>query len=154
MADDYHLSRLRLAEKLLLEAATKSELWAVRNLLLIVSEAIAEGVRLTPGVASFVSGALRKIYEGAKADDAFGIKRKRGEKDHRAARSRNFMLADAVERLRENMTLEAARQTVEEKTGIPENTIRKAWVEHHKEARRQIDLEKDVLGKVMPITLP
>lgn len=155
MPDDYHRLRLNLAEKTLLEKATKGELWAVQTLLRIVSEAIADGETLTPGIALFVSTALRKIWEGAKADDAFGIKRKRGEKDQRAARSRQFMLADAVERLRESgMTLEEARGNVHEKTDISENTIQKAWIKNHKEARRQIDLEKEYLGKVMPIILP
>lgn len=150
-----HCSRLILAEKMLLEKAAKCELWAVRNLLRIVSEAIAEGVVLTPKIALFVSTALRRIHDGKKADDAFGIKRKRGEKDQRAARNRQFMLAYAVEQLRESgKKLEDARQTVEEKAGISENTIQKAWIKYRKEARRHINLEIKALGRVMPITLP
>jgi hypothetical protein len=106
-------------------------------------------------VSDYLSNALHKIWSGKKADDAFGIKRRRGEKDNRQAQQRSFRMADCVGRLhRDGTTLEKAFATVAARFNRSEESVKRAWKQNYKEVRRQISLEEEHLGKVMPISLP
>jgi len=152
LADEYHWCKLRLAEELLLPKGRAGELWAIQNLLSLVSEAIADSARIPPRIAAFASSALQRIYEGEKADDAFGIKRKRGEKDTRRANRRAFCMADRIERHRklQDMTLEDAVAEAADHFHASVHTAKSAWKKNYKEARRLIDLELEHFNKIQP----
>jgi hypothetical protein len=156
MDADYHGLRLRLAEELLLPAARNGELWAIQNLLLIVSDAIGDQCVLPEGVAGYLSKALAAIHGGKKADDAFGIRRKRGEKYTRKFRQRRYFMADCVERLRyhEKLTLESATEVVAERFSMTPDSVKLAWKENHKEVKRIHALEKECFGRVDDVVWP
>lgn len=153
MDAEYHALRLKLAEKMLLKKAEDGELWAIQNLLLLVSDAIADGVPLSPLIASYISSSLRKIHDGEKADDAFGIKRKRGEKDTRRSQQRAFSMADAIERLRyhDKLTLEKAIAFAATKFSVSEDSVKRNWKAHNKEVKRLMELELDNFGIIHPV---
>jgi hypothetical protein len=153
LISESHAEALNLAEDLLLPKAIKGELWAIQNLLLLVSKAIADECPLTPGVAEYVASALRAIYEGGNADDAFRIKRKRGEKDTRRARRKAFMLATSiVQKMQlDSKTLDCAASEVAAKHYVSEDTAKKAWKDHHREVKRLLRLEKEAFGRIQRI---
>lgn len=144
MDSEYHKSRLELAEKLLLQQACNGELWAIQNLLLITAEAIRDGCPLTIGIAAFMHYALGKIYIGEKADVAFGIVRKRGEKDTRESQQRAFGFAHMVECRRKyhDETLEIAVEKVAALNKASDNTVKAAWQQFHKDAAQLIRLDR------------
>jgi hypothetical protein len=146
--EELHYLRLELAEKSLLPKAEAGELWAIQNILKLVAEALADGVKLNTKVALFISKALIKIYDGEKADNAFGIARKRGEQDNRRVRQRNFAIATFIEdaRKKQNITIEEAAVLAANKYHVSEDTAIKAQKNHGREARRMIELNKEIFG--------
>jgi len=156
LGSEYHTTKLQVAEVLLLPDAKKGELWAIQNLLLISSEAIREKCPLTDGIADYISCALAAIHNGEKADAAFGIRRKRGEKDNRASRMRAYSMADCVERLRyhkNGMTLELAIEEVAPKFSAAPDTVKLAWKKNYKDVRRMFELERKY-GAVQEVMWP
>lgn len=148
LSDDYHYLRLKLAEELLLPKAQIGELWAIQSLLKLAAEALADGARLNLNVATFISEALIKIYDGEKADDAFGIARKPGEKNTRRARQRSFSMAFFIEKTckQENVTLDNALSQAADKYHASYDTAKKAWKDNYKEARRILQLHENNFG--------
>jgi hypothetical protein len=82
-----------------------------------------------------------KIYQGEKADLAFGISRSRGEKNTRASRQRNFSIALFVEEMDDHV-LEVKFQLAADKFHVSSETARKAWQKNHVEVRRMLELKK------------
>src|SRR5579862_5077891 len=83
-----HSRRLRIAERSFLPGALAGETSACERVLMFAADAITDGMTLSPGVAEFVAGGLRAVYMRRVGGEAFGIKRRRGEKDTRRARRR------------------------------------------------------------------
>ena len=146
--EELHYLRLELAEKSLLPKAEAGELWAIQNILKLVAEALADGVKLNTKVALFISKALIKIYDGEKADNAFGIARKRGERDNRKSRQRNFSIAYEIEKARkyDGLTIESAEVLAATKYHVSYDTAKKAVKDHGKEARRNLELHDKMFG--------
>lgn len=141
LSDYYHSSRLRLAEELLLPKAESGEIWAIQNLLKLVSDALDDGARINKKTANFLSKALIQIYRGEKADVAFGISRVRGQKDTRLSRQKNFSIAFFIEETElgslEDRFLKAAIEF-----HVSFDTAKKAWQKNYNEARRIVELNK------------
>ncbi|CAN6133910.1 hypothetical protein MCETRH20_00918 [Methylophilaceae bacterium] len=148
ISDEYHFLRLGTAEKLLLPQAEAGELWAIQNLLKLAAEALADGARLNDKVALFISKALIKIHAGEKADNAFGIARKRGGKDTRRVRERNFSIAHFIEQARtqQNITIEVAVALAASEYHLSEDTVKNAWKGNYKKARRILKLNEEYFG--------
>jgi hypothetical protein len=154
--DEYHTLSMNLAEKILLPKVQQGELWAIQNVLRLVAEALDDGVRIKGGIANYVANALRRIHAGEKSDTAFGIKRKRGEKDNRKARAKAFLYAHQIEyfRMTEHLSLEVAIAKVAEAYGATEDTVKRGWKINHKEAHQELKMEQQYLGRIIRIKLP
>lgn len=143
MPADYHQRRQKLAEELLLSKAEHGEVWAIWNLLAILADALKDNAPISKCCSAYLAKALTRIASGKNADAAFGIRRKRGERDLRRKRAQAFMRACRVEEERlKNISLEEAISRVAESEGAKENTVKAAWKKNHKEAKRQIQLER------------
>lgn len=111
---------------------------ALCNVLFFLSEAIKQGVPLTPKSANFLADALRRIADGGDAKEAFHIRRKRGERDTREAEDKAAFLVLSVALLRAHkphekpMTIERAVAKVAEESATPEDTVRAAWRDYRK----------------------
>ena len=153
---EYHRLRLKVAEELLLTRVEAGETEAIQSLLLLVSEAIRDGCPLTDKVADFISRALANIHGGMNGNDAFGIKRKPGEKDTRASRGRAYSMADCVERLMHHngLTLELAIAAVAQRFSVSPDTVKGGWMKNYKEVRRTFELEKQTLGAIDIVRWP
>lgn len=152
LALEFHGKRLELAESILLPKALSGEQWAIRNILLIVSDAISEGVMPPPTIADFLAKGLMGIADKTSLLTPFGLKRKRGERDLTAIRARAFSRAYRVECFRhDGSTLDEAIGTVSSKDKAPEDTVKRDWKKNHLEAKRQIKLSMEHLGKVIRI---
>ena len=81
------LSQLRLkhSEEILLPKAVAGENWAKARLLLFVADGLDTGAKIPPGIAKFVSDGLRRVYTERVGEKAFGIERRRGERDTRSS---------------------------------------------------------------------
>lgn len=141
LSDYYHFSKLRLAEELLLPKAESGEIWAIQNLLKLVSEAVDDGARINKKIANFLSKALIQIYRGEKADLAFGITRDRGQKDTRLSRQKNFSIAFFIEETALG-SLEERFQKAAIEFHVSFDTAKKAWQKNHNEAKRIVELNK------------
>src|SRR5574343_9114 len=150
---EYHELRQKIAERILLASAREGDLDAIQSLLLISSEAIRDKCPLTNEVADFIAKALANASHGMNADDAFGIKRKRGGKDTRASKQRAYSMTDCVERLRHHydLTLEDAIEDVAPKFFASPHTVKLAWKKNHKEVQRNLDLELKIFGAVQKV---
>lgn len=148
LSEEYYSIRLNLAEERLLPKAEAGELWAIQNILKIVAEALANGVKLNEKVALFVSKAFIKIHDGEKADHAFGIVRKRGERDNRKSRQKNVSIAYEIEKARkyDGLTIESAAVLAATKYHVSYDTAKKAVKDHGKEARRNLELHDKMFG--------
>lgn len=143
MPADYHQRRQKLAEELLLPKAERGEVWAIWNLLAILSDALNDNAPISERCSAYLAEALIRIANGGNANVAFGIRRKRGERDLRKKRAQAFLRAYRVEKERlKNTTLETAISRVAESEGAKEDTVKAAWKKHHKEAKRQIQLAR------------
>ncbi len=106
---------------------------AIQQLLEIVSDGIRVGAPLTPDVAAYLSSALYKISQGENADSAFGIRRKRGEKNLVPIHRKNYSIAEDVQGLRLlGRSLDNAIAEVAADRGIPQDTAKDAWDKFHK----------------------
>lgn len=153
---EYHAISLRLAEELLMPAVKRGELWAIQNILKLAAEAIQDQSPLSKGVAAYISKALASIHDGEKADEAFGIRRKRGEKDTRKVRQRKYFMADCIERLRhhDGLTLEDAVEIVAGRFSMSNDSAKLAWKVHHKEVKRIHQLEIKTFGQIQEVVWP
>lgn len=89
---------------------------------------IRQQAPLPPLLSKFIADGLERLSEGATLESAFGLKRKRGERNLQTPRSRQIDLAEAVElERRRGSTLEVAKAIVAEKSGVNEDTVHKAW---------------------------
>jgi len=139
--------QLRLAEDLLLPKAKSHELWAIQNLLLISAQAIRDEHPLSKGIADYIASAFEAIHGGENADDAFGIKRKRGEKDLRASRGRAFWMAHCLARLKHSgMTVERALDEVANRFCVSPDTAKAVWKKNRIEALRITKIERERFG--------
>lgn len=142
MPADYHHRRQKLAEELLLPKAERGEVWAIRNLLTILADALKDEAPVSGRCSVYLAKALTKISEGENANAAFGIRRKRGERDLRKKQAQAFLRTYRVEVERlKNITLEEAISRVAESERAKEDTVKAAWKKNHKEAKRLIQLE-------------
>jgi hypothetical protein len=141
LSDNYHRTKLRLAEEILLTKAESGDILAIQTLLKLVSEALNDGARINKKIANFVSKALIQIYKGEKADLAFGITRVRGQKDTRISRQKNFSIAFFIEEA-ELGSLEDKFQKAAIEFHVSFDTAKKAWQKNYHEARRIVELNK------------
>lgn len=150
--DEYNDLRLELAESTLLPAANRGEFWAIRNLLSILADALADGSQVSAPHAIYLAEALRSIADGKDHKAAFGIRRKRGEKDTRDAKANAFVTAYRVEYLRwQGHTLEESVAKVSADTMATENTVKWCWKKNHEDAKREIQMQLNTWGKVTGI---
>lgn len=142
-----HRIKLGLTEELLLPKAKSHELWAIQNLLLISAEAIRDEHPLSKGIADYIASAFEAIHRGEGADDAFGIRRKRGEKDLRDSRGRAFWMAHCIAQLKQSgMTVQRALDEVADKFCVSPDTAKTAWKKNRIEALRITQIERETLG--------
>jgi hypothetical protein len=146
--DEYHTERLTRAEELLLPGAERGEWPAIQELLEIIADALDDGSPLTPRVAAYLSAGLRTIADGYDHVAAFNIRRRRGEKDIREAREQALHNAYELAYLKwQGNSLEKARQIMNDKTGIPEETLKKQWRRHSQRVKRDIQRQIERFGK-------
>lgn len=144
--DTYHYQRLKLAEELLMSKAENGEIWAIQNLLKLISDALDDGARINKETASFLSKALLQIYEGKNANLAFGIARTRGQKNTRKSRQRDFSIAYHIEKMQEG-TLEEKCNLAAEKFHVSFDTAKKAWDRNYREVRRLLELDRIIFSR-------
>lgn len=120
---------------------------ALDRLLLVISEALKQGVLLSPGLATFLSDALDAIRAGADPKEAFYIRRGRGRGDTKAAAQKAVFLAWLVHEARRPdpdtgkiATVEEAVYDVSEEQQVPEDTVRVAWRDYRNNV--ELSLEK------------
>lgn len=135
-----------------LEGARNGEYRWVKLALNIAAESLRVTNQLRPELAKYVADVIEKIADGKDLNKGFGIiKRRPGSREKREylAMSR----AHKVEILREldGLTLDAAVSAVSESDHASFDTIKLAWKKHHREAKRLIKFEKEVLGNVIRI---
>jgi hypothetical protein len=127
-----YLSRLKGSEAHLVKVRD-GDIQAIQELLEIASDGIRVGAPLTREIAEYISSALYKISQGEKADLAFGIKRKRGQKNLVAEHQKNYYIAEDIQGRRlYGETLEEAIEKTAEKENIPSDTVKDAWKKFHK----------------------
>ena len=122
-------------EETILPKAIEGDFGALCHLLLYLSEAIRRGIPLTPKLADYLADELRKIADSGKRDDAFHIRRGKGERDTREAVERNLAWAVEIKLLKQqnkSMSVQDAigqvAQDEQDRTGRDhEEAIRKAW---------------------------
>lgn len=141
---DYYRVQLQIADDLLLAKAKAGEIWAIQNLLKLIADAVVAGVPLPKNIATFISTALNAINNGVAADEAFGIKRGRGEKDTRKANQRQFAIAYYIET--KEGTLEDKCELAAIEFDISEHTAKAAWKKNHKMVKHMLALDKKVFG--------
>lgn len=115
---------------------------AIKTLLLILASAIEQGVPLTPKLALFLAKALRDISAGGNPGDAFHIKRKRGQRDTRAAAERAIACVFKVKLLlhdRPQLGLDEAFELVGNELHISFDTAKAAWRDY----RHSVELSDD-----------
>jgi hypothetical protein len=129
-----YLSRLKGSEAHLVKVRD-GDIQAIQELLEIASDGIRVGAPLTREIAEYISSALYKISQGEKADLAFGIKRKRGQKNLVAEHQKNYYIAEDIQlrRLACRETLEEAIEKIAERENIPSDTAKDAWKKFHKQ---------------------
>ncbi|MBX3619077.1 MAG: hypothetical protein KF891_03675 [Rhizobacter sp.] len=122
---------------------------ALDKLLLVISEALKQGVLLSPGLATFLSDALDAIRAGEDPKEAFYIHRGRGRGDTKEAAYRALQLAWLVCEARrpdpktgKRATVEEAVYEVHEEQGVPEDTVKAAWRDY----RKQVELSAEPGG--------
>jgi len=112
--------------------ALQGDLDALCALLLVLSAAIRDRVPLTPKLAEYLANELRKIADGGKRDDAFHVRRGKGQRDTREANQNAILLACAVAELRRHqpgekpMTVDNATEMVAKERNVSADTVRAA----------------------------
>ena len=142
LADSYHYQKLILAEQLLLPRVEKGDVLAIQSLLNLVATAISDGARVNKNIANYLSKAFVEIYNGTKADSAFGITRARGEKSTRLAKQKAFSIAFFIEETKEG-NLEERFELAASRFFVSPDAARKAWQKNYKEARKIVNLNKE-----------
>lgn len=128
--------------EILCEHLDKVDGYEVRlSILQYASIGLRHQAPLPPLLSNFIADGLERLSKGATLESAFGMKRKRGERNLQTQHSRQIDLAVAVEleRKRGN-TLEVARAIVAEKSEVIEDTVHKAWRLQRKTALELIRL--------------
>lgn len=162
--DEHNRRSQQLAVELLLPRVANNEFLAVRKLIEIIIESLVDGTPLDPELATYLGRALKGIAGGESAPNAFGYKRKKGERS--TNRDKAFMRAYNVEVLRQRgITVEEAIERLVSSEGCTtESTVKKAWKAHHTEAKKLVSLHIDAFGwcpvnvirwsPQMPISVP
>jgi len=122
-------------ESRVLPKAISGDYYALCDLLLVVSETIRHGDKLTPGLSTFLVDALRKMADGENPGTAFHIHRRKGQRDTRESIFKNIGLAGDVALARkewEEGTKKMLRgddpiAQVSSSRKVPYETVKAAW---------------------------
>lgn len=139
------LETLQWLEQEVLPEALNSDYEKVKMVLRVLSHAVEQGVPLPQKLAGFLAVALRDIAHGGNPGKAFGIKRKRGERDTSEAIERAVSRVCKIKFIRRhnpNMSIEVAIAQVAEEEGASEETVKAAWRDY----RNSVILSADGRG--------
>ena len=114
---------------------------AIQFLLKFVSEALNDGARVNKEISSFLSKALFEIYKGEKADLAFCITRRRGQKNTHLAKQRAFNIAFFIAEIGSG-SFEEKFELAGTKFNTSSDNAKKAWQKYGDEAKRIVMLNK------------
>lgn len=140
--------RLDYAENDLLLKARNGDNSAKARLLRFAADGLSSGATIPPGIAKFVSDGLRRVYDERVGERAFGIQRKRGEKDTRRAQLRGHWFAAYIEARRryDHATLQNAVSDAAQLFNVSEDTAKGGWKQNHRLVKREFALLSDTEG--------
>lgn len=131
---------LRQFEEIVLPQALAGDYAALTRVFFVCSEAMKQECALTPALTRFVFNGLRAMADGTDPQEAWHIRRKRGQKNTALAYDQATRRALLVEIARqEGATYETAVNLVAERECVSTHTVERAWKAHHHKISKRAD---------------
>lgn len=137
-------------DRVLMPKVRNGVIWAKQNVILMAAKGLKTGVPLPPDMANYIADGLLHVYWKREGEIAFGIKRRRGEKDNRKANQREWSYAMFVALYTEKKQVPVFRAITDaaRQFKVSPETIKKGWQKNRLEAKRQAQFEMQYLREV------